>query len=458
MRSSATSPSEPRVCAPPRTSSIVRAAPESSRPACCTSPSCWRIVPSISVDSASRAATACCASEASVPVAATPVCNCWVTWPSCCVTECASWPMWVATLWACVASNVCISCRNAVTWASLRPRIHAASAQPPSATTTNATATAVRSDIFKVAGSCNTRPAAGASRWVGTQKPRNAHSNANPLPNESFGRERENGAAPGAAPASLLGSLPTQLQAELELPRVERGSGLAGGAGAARPAGDIAQRVHVRNVEAVKQVKHVGDEFEVDSFSEVELAGDANVPLVESGAHKRVASQVASAADRRRNQLRRWNRDGRRRNLHECVAYGGCRKRNAGDKRRGDSAGGDDRRAPGIRAEVEPEVSAGEHGKGPPGGDFNDWSDGEIGQELVPQAAGGARVRALEHGARDPAVALVEGGIAALEIGSTLLLGLEQRLQVGGVVNRMGPGIAGEELEMVAEALREIDR
>src|SRR5579863_4097679 len=52
---------------------------------------------------------------------------------------------------------------------------------------------------------------------------------------------------------------------------------------------------------------------------------------------------------------------------------------------------------------------------------------------------------------------LVIVGIGALEEWEAGILGLERRLEVGGIVNGMGIGVAGEQLEGVREALGEIE-
>ena len=66
------------------------------------------------------------------------------------------------------------------------------------------------------------------------------------------------------------------------------------------------------------------------------------------------------------------------------------------------------------------------------------------------------RATRLENGTGDPTMVLVIVGVGALQVGEAAVLRLEGGLQVGGVVDRMGPGIAGEHLEVIGEALREI--
>src|ERR1700704_6912405 len=63
----------------------------------------------------------------------------------------------------------------------------------------------------------------------------------------------------------------------------------------------------------------------------------------------------------------------------------------------------------------------------------------------------------LEDGAVDPAVTLVVHGIGALQVGEAAILRLERRLQIGRVVDGMGIGVAGEQLEALGETLGEVE-
>src|SRR5271157_5215313 len=65
--------------------------------------------------------------------------------------------------------------------------------------------------------------------------------------------------------------------------------------------------------------------------------------------------------------------------------------------------------------------------------------------------------RGLEDAAGDPAMTLVVDGVAALESREAAVLRLEGGLQVGGIVNRMRPGVTREQLEVTGETLAEVD-
>ena len=58
----------------------------------------------------------------------------------------------------------------------------------------------------------------------------------------------------------------------------------------------------------------------------------------------------------------------------------------------------------------------------------------------------------LKNGAGDPAVTLVVNRVGALEEREAAVLRLEGGLQIGGVVDGMGPGVAGEKFKRVGEA------
>ena len=53
-------------------------------------------------------------------------------------------------------------------------------------------------------------------------------------------------------------------------------------------------------------------------------------------------------------------------------------------------------------------------------------------------------------------MALVEERIGALGVRIVIVLRLERRLQVGGVINRVGPGVGGQKLVMGSEALAQV--
>ena len=55
-------------------------------------------------------------------------------------------------------------------------------------------------------------------------------------------------------------------------------------------------------------------------------------------------------------------------------------------------------------------------------------------------------------------MSLVEGGIGALQVRPERILRLQQRLQVRRVINGVRPGVAREELKVVAEAFGKVDR
>src|SRR4029077_12662275 len=85
-----------------------------------------------------------------------------------------------------------------------------------------------------------------------------------------------------------------------------------------------------------------------------------------------------------------------------------------------------------------------------------DRSNREISDEILEETIAGLRARRLKDRTGDPAVALVVHGIGALQIEKTAVLGLERGLQVGCVVNGMGPRVAGKQLDAMRETLRKV--
>src|SRR5713226_6911360 len=75
---------------------------------------------------------------------------------------------------------------------------------------------------------------------------------------------------------------------------------------------------------------------------------------------------------------------------------------------------------------------------------------------MLEETIAGLGAGRLEYRAIHPAVALIIYGIGALEVGEAAVLRLERRLQVGRVVDGMGPGVAGEQLKAFGETLGEI--
>src|SRR5262249_32896538 len=104
-------------------------------------------------------------------------------------------------------------------------------------------------------------------------------------------------------------------------------------------------------------------------------------------------------------------------------------------------------------AEVEASVFTGDDVEWATGSDFDGGSKSEIADKIFEEAVGRFGGWALEDGGRNPAMALVVDGVGALEEWEAAVLRLERRLQVGAVIDRMRPGIAGEQLEGFAKAL-----
>src|ERR1700730_2841620 len=102
---------------------------------------------------------------------------------------------------------------------------------------------------------------------------------------------------------------------------------------------------------------------------------------------------------------------------------------------------------------MEARVLAGDDVVGTAGRKFDDGSNGDAAEEMTREIIAATRSGGLEDGAGDPAVTLVVNRVGALEEREAAVLRLERGLQIGGVVNGMGPRVRGTKFERVGEAL-----
>jgi len=177
--------------------------------------------------------------------------------------------------------------------------------------------------------------------------------------------------------------------------------------------------------------------------------GDAQIDFEEARGGERIAPEIAVAAGRRSDA---GNREG---GASVGEASASHAEGDAGNEGRSSATtdGGTRLRS----AEIEPSVFAGDDVVGSAGSQLDDGSEGEAAEETLCETITTFALRALEDGAGDPAMALVVYGVGTLEEGETGVLWLERRLQIGGIVDGMRIGVAGEELERMREALGEIE-
>src|SRR5882724_3195691 len=209
-------------------------------------------------------------------------------------------------------------------------------------------------------------------------------------------------------PEVTLDELPGQAQAELELPGIERRG---------RSTCLRVLRIHVGDVEAVNEVEHVHQSFQLYPF--VKRNGAAN-PHVREDGHRanagvaaQVAVQIACEYAVRRVGIHKA------RNL-ECS----CRRglgRNAGE------AAGIRRRAHrhcvgpvSGSAEVKVLVSGSHYVIRPARAELDNRRHREVTEELAPEA--GPYLAALVHTAENEAVTLVKRGIRALQVRAQIVL------------------------------------
>src|ERR1700730_16742696 len=94
---------------------------------------------------------------------------------------------------------------------------------------------------------------------------------------------------------------------------------------------------------------------------------------------------------------------------------------------------------------------------GAAGRKLDDGSNGDAAEKLMCEIIAAAWSGGLEDGLSDPAMTLVVNRVGALKEREAAVLRLERGLQIGGVVNGMGPRVAGEKFERVGETLGQID-
>ena len=121
--------------------------------------------------------------------------------------------------------------------------------------------------------------------------------------------------------------------------------------------------------------------------------------------------------------------------------------------RRGDHIG-----PVGVRRSIKIGVRADQDIERAAGAEFNDRRHGPIGSCSIEKSLAIAHATALVNAAQDKTVALIESRAGALMVWPEIILRLQQRLQISGVIDGVRPGIRGQELVVVAEPLFEVRR
>ncbi len=225
----------------------------------------------------------------------------------------------------------------------------------------------------------------------------------------------------------LKSHLEVQLEAELELARVEGGRRAAA---VAAVVGALVDEVNVleagrgrRLVEAVEEVEALGDDFEAEALAEGDRARHAQVERLVGARESRVAAE-APGLELRRDDER---------------AVGG------------------DRGPVGVAGQVVVRVLVRQDVEGAARRHLEDRGDDEVGEEAAPAARPAPAAGRGQHAAEDEAVALVEERVGALQVEPGHVLREQQGLQVARIVNRVRPRVGGEELEVVGEAAAQLE-
>jgi single-stranded-DNA-specific exonuclease len=157
----------------------------------------------------------------------------------------------------------------------------------------------------------------------------------------------------------------------LERAGIEHRRGLAGLA--SRRVGWVANRVHVAYVKPVEEVKRIADDLHIPPLAKGNLPGNAQIEFSEAWPSEGISTQIARAAERRRNGV--WpQRHCLVANSRQCEVHAGYIRRLHSYRADG--------RAIRIAAEIQVVVGAGQHGKRPAGRELNNWGNGQVGQDL----------------------------------------------------------------------------
>jgi len=244
--------------------------------------------------------------------------------------------------------------------------------------------------------------------------------------------------------------LPAHLEGKLESPGIERGSGLSSRAGAGSR---VAKRADVGDIEAVQHIEAVRDHFEIQALGDGKLARDTQIDLEKARPREGIAPERARASKRRRGDSgeRAEGRSG------AVDAAGRNDKFDPFDKRRGNCSR---KRSAGFQngwpvsrcSKVEVGVETDQNVVGSARSDLNDRSHGEIGENFLQKAGIAFVIGTQDNSAGNPAMPLIEIGVAALQVREAVVLRIQEGGEIGGIIDGMRIGPAGKEFEIAREA------
>src|SRR5258708_37672745 len=119
------------------------------------------------------------------------------------------------------------------------------------------------------------------------------------------------------------------------------------------------------------------------------------------------------------------------------------------------SSGGYDIGPPGEGRQLKVVPIASENVEWPAGTEFDQWCECPIAEDFAGESVA-AESSSLVDAAEDETVTLIEGGGGTISAGEVTVLRGESGLQIGGIIDRVRPGIRSEEFVMLAEAFAEI--
>lgn len=225
--------------------------------------------------------------------------------------------------------------------------------------------------------------------------------------------------------------LPVQFKRELKLARIISRGGLTG-------VGE--ERANGRHIVDISDVEHVSNEIHGEALAEEDALGDAEIVEDGPGSDAGVAAEIAVEIEQGvRGSQFRWRHIGKAGFLKEAGArepggHDGVAACVSG------SSGGDNIGPRSERGNLEIVLVASDDVEGPSGTEFDKGGECPIAEGPAGEAVATEFARLVDT-AEDEVLALVEERRGAIETGIIAVLRSERRLQIGGVVDGMGPGV-----------------
>src|ERR1700722_3518914 len=236
-------------------------------------------------------------------------------------------------------------------------------------------------------------------------------------------------AAPGFSPRLII-ALKQQLQRKLKLPRIIRRRRLP--RRASRPRPRIAQLIHRRHIQPIRQIESICDHIQLEPLPQREPPRQPHIKLEKSWRHIRIAPQIPDASQRRRNPRHRERRprvrQTRRRRFERHSRYKRRSRRRSSRPHR---------RPPVRRPQIQPIIRPRDYRIRSPRRNLNNRRHRKIRHHMLPRRIPHVRARRRDHSARHPPMPLIKIRIPALIKRKPAVLRLQRRLQIRRIIDRM---------------------